>query len=820
MRNSTDTGIVLGAAPLIILAIAIGIFSAVAEGAQIVVTPDNTPLYPIERSFTTDATGTVSIGGATLKFSPTFIGWASATASGEGYLVKEIAVPLQIEPVETGDSIAWRGIYEFPSGATGTVEYEFAENAIRKMLILSEPASSALPSPTGEEYFPDCSNPVLVYGDIDFDLFLPEGWYLSVDDQLYAATDSFEAHRIFVHNATGEMIFRFPDVVSTNADGSTSGGSIYYDGDLGVFLGMFDNWSDIVTIDPSITVTGGSRINVTGIVQNAPNSNLDGLSNRMMVQAYPATNGRGLIQFDPAMFTDAGYTLSTVTITSMTLSLTEIANQNTHGIRISQPDREWTETGVTWNTLPASSGGMMAAFTPGQVAGSTDTIKAISSEFMVPLKAYFDAAITGASATAWRRGFLFYSDKEGVAEAYTSFHDEDVAGKPVLTIDFTTTGGESLTWEQVKATVSDATSYLESRIDTLENIILSQVKSVVSDATSYIGKSASWDNVKETVSSATGYIGIPATWDQAKQTIAESTSYIDSSIQTSQTSLGNWVASVSDQVLVNAALINHVSRLTAIAAGQMATDYIHWNIVLGKTTQDATYAALLIGRSEHPYAGTFSAIVNRADTSAPVAPPVKGYNHEQSSGISYATSAGTVNDVSEERHFLYWNVIDSDQAGIYQLTLTQFDASGNMYHAPSLTIVQSATPSVDTSDLPTLLHFDQKAAQIISAATKQGWYRAAIADATLAKVIDPTSTFNPKDLAAVPTQTVMLEQRTPNNAGGMDIQVYVLDYLNGLTVADSIWPITPGVTIEDAIIEFGYAGDVSAVTFAENVPYE
>jgi len=831
------------------------IFVSVSAQAKTVTltVPPPTPIEPYTVTFTADATGIFENYGVTLQFSP-FVGYASGTLSG-GLQVKEIETPSAVTPVNVGDVVSWPGLFEFPSNATGTWQYTIGDIQFQKELILSQSARTALPSPTAAEFFPGCASPWFVVGDIDFQIDL-SGAQLYADGNLFGIEDSTYATRIEVRSATGQEYFVLSRPYLETESGEIRYGWIYYDGNIGVCLYCFESgdWEDGIRFDPTIKTDSQTYLYATSCYTTGGNYDITDI-------IYGA-GYRAKIAVNPAFISASGYNIDDIFITSVELKMTSNGyyTASSPGAAIHGGLVSTTETGFT-GVRSVTDGVVIQTISPSAtVAGTTDTFDAPG------MANKYNEYIHSASATEWMRGFVITSTNEHIPTQYSKyFSDEVAAGGPEFTVTFIIgllwprqmrdnnaiiDGENILFYDNNVSTISDYNKGVFSKYYTWTGIGNPIVCPTVSFTTSSIGSavagiaiaslpvshrshaiiaiasSPGWTKSATTPLSAAGGGG-----GYTPAEIVEEV-YTDSRAFPKSTAL-SVIQSVSDNVdlesaaiqslsnslaLTSAKLIRDASRNAAIAAGKLTTDTIQWNIVPVTIPQSATQCALLVGRSLYPSSATFAAVVNRADTSAPNAPPVAGYNHEQGTGITYATSAGTVLGVSEERHFLYWNMVDTDAAASYQMTLIEKDSSGNLIHWPGIVIVHESTPVVDTSGFVTSTAFNSGVAKIMNAATNAGYYRAAIASTTLTKTVAPTETWNPKDLNVPYGQQVLVEQRTTNGSGGWDIQVFVCDYLNNLSIADAIWPITPGLDLEAAADELGIAGSISIATAGANIP--
>jgi hypothetical protein len=219
------------------------------------------------------------------------------------------------------------------------------------------------------------------------------------------------------------------------------------------------------------------------------------------------------------------------------------------------------------------------------------------------------------------------------------------------------------------------------------------------------------------------------------------------------------------------------------AAGVLLADLIQWNIVHAETTADGTTAVQVIGRSlgsYDPASATFTAVVNRAAETAPLSPPVLGYNNDQASGLNYQTSEGAENGILVTRHFLSANIGAASDTGLYQMTIVQKDTSGNLYHCPSLSFVHSSTATVDTSALATLVDLNAMRADLMETATQPIIAWTAIASATEDKD-DPTSEHDALDTHFI-AGVLAAEQYGYYNASTGDWEkgpVLIYDYHNG-----------------------------------------
>jgi len=303
-----------------------------------------------------------------------------------------------------------------------------------------------------------------------------------------------------------------------------------------------------------------------------------------------------------------------------------------------------------------------------------------------------------------------------------------------------------------------------------------------------------------------------ANTNQALVHIAAATNEIGTVITNSRNQISGMLADAT--ALIEDAS-NSIGPFARAGAGILLPDLIQWNQVHSETSANGQTAVQVIGRSlgsYDPASATFTAVVNRAATTAPLSPPVLGYNNDQASGLNYQTSEGPEDGILVTRHFLSANIEAASDTGLYQMTIVQKDTSGNLYHCPSLHFVHSSTPTVDTSALATLADFSAMKADLMETATQPLKVWTAIASATEEKT-DPTSEHDALDthfiagvLAAEQYQYYNADTGTWENG-----PVLIYDYHNNTnqvaeTIPGATWQVTG---ISQWASDAGVSGKVS-----------
>jgi hypothetical protein len=118
----------------------------------------------------------------------------------------------------------------------------------------------------------------------------------------------------------------------------------------------------VVALPVTITTTSLTSVADTGVDQKNPNTNT-GTATTMLVASANSGNQRSFVRFDLSSIP------TTARVQSATLQLTmSTAPAATRTYEVDRANAAWTETGLTWNTMPTTSAATATAAS-GTVSG-------------------------------------------------------------------------------------------------------------------------------------------------------------------------------------------------------------------------------------------------------------------------------------------------------------------------------------------------------------------------------------------------------------------------------------------------------------------
>ena len=265
-----------------------------------------------------------------------------------------------------------------------------------------------------------------------------------------------------------------------------------------------------------------------------------------------------------------------------------------------------------------------------------------------------------------------------------------------------------------------------------------------------------------------------------------------------------------------AQLNTEISGVSDVVHNKLDQYFITWNPVNANTLLDTTQTIIITGRSAYPSKANFAVTVNRGNSTAPVAPPIYGYNTYQASGISYSTVADTILSASIERHFLTFPMGPYQDRGVYSI-ISESKRGSDLFTSRLGSITHGPTAEIDTGALALQATLTAGVAGINSNVTRSAlmngeWAASIISTATRNRVKtgfigNPYDTFIPINVP------ILVMKKKIDNAGAITYKIHMIDYQNNSTIEAAIIEDTTSTgTFANAISVYGLAGYVNLVT--------
>ena len=330
------------------------------------------------------------------------------------------------------------------------------------------------------------------------------------------------------------------------------------------------------------------------------------------------------------------------------------------------------------------------------------------------------------------------------------------------------------------------------------------------------GGSGSLTSAQEsTLNAIPGLIGSVSTQVQASESVVSGhIASVSTQLGVNSAANGTWIASISTEIANASSTLATYGR---ISARELQTDQILWPFAAYLTgIADSTRYCAVIGRSAYPYSGTFTAVVNRADSGS--TPAVLGWNTSQASGISYSTAARQILDTTPtEFHFLTFDLAPSDATGNLQMTIMQRGLDNRLRLGGVVSLVHEASMTLPDTSVVSDSELASAKADLIELATGIALYKyqraqVAIASTTRTKT-DSNAYRNPYDLAFVPgCEVLVFMEITDKNGAVIGNAVIANDFYEGTNaLAGRPFGVTQ-TTMASAISQLGLSGLVQNVT--------
>ncbi|RLC34095.1 MAG: hypothetical protein DRZ76_03315, partial [Candidatus Nealsonbacteria bacterium] len=440
----------------------------------------------------------------------------------------------------------------------------------RTWIHLPAPAGAILPLPTSVVR---SGTPYLA---IKKQISFQRGYALRSGGRIYEATSVVLARKFEVLNAYGVVIgtigeaeYSKPTPCDGRRDRAVYNGHILFNSGVLIYLFPWDQARNCDWFDPTVTTNDQTYIGDAQINSDVPDSNFE-TQTVIFVQSYTSEDHRTYIQFDIRGFLDTVYgTNGNAIITDISIALHEndVVDSGVSPVEVRQPTAEWDDSTITWNNQPGV-GTLLYSFAPANTGSATDTLN--DSSLVDIFNDYYQQG-----GTAWKKGILLKAQTEGTTTRYrTTWDSEDSTTpgfRPTITITFT---GVNLSLDDFRAVGTDgSTTYFYSLDTTPSSQSVSLVNGVYntyrvfSDSTIYSGSSSvSLLYAGTGISDPTVYVvAVPGTgyYAIAENTLQNATWEFQLSsgggggglLPGDKTLLGNWIASVSDEVNVESARV-------------------------------------------------------------------------------------------------------------------------------------------------------------------------------------------------------------------------------------------------------------------------
>jgi hypothetical protein len=149
------------------------------------------------------------------------------------------------------------------------------------------------------------------------------------------------------------------------------------------------------------------------VQQGAPTTN-SGTATTMLVQPNSAAVRRSLVNFDLPLTPDG------CSVTAASLSLWVSATGGSRTMNAYRSGGSWTETGVTWNNQPATTGSAVGVTSTGAASWTTWTV----------------TSIVQAQYAGSNNGFIVQDSNEGSGTAAQTYHTRENTNDPQLVITY------------------------------------------------------------------------------------------------------------------------------------------------------------------------------------------------------------------------------------------------------------------------------------------------------------------------------------------------------------------------------------------------
>src|SRR3990167_4331096 len=452
----------------------------------------------------------------------------------------------------------------------------------------------------------------------------------------------------------------------------------------------------------------------------------------------------------------------------------------------------YNSAALIYNNMPAL-GTYLFSFTP---QAGTNTISASAFTTLC------DDIFRGVQS--WDKGLTFVSTVEGGGPAYTQFYSAD----------HTTVGLRRNLRIQVVPR-NPSTSIVRAGLRTATQAIIN-VTGVDSQFQYRLNRgsvsvlSASLTATVKADGSSDILLNIPADYDYMVQTGRDSGWWAPITLHPAGGATD--ISSLPTLAQLNTEIVG----VSDVVRNKLDQYFITWNPVNANTLLDTTQTIIITGRSAYPSKANFAVTVNRGNSTAPVAPPVWGYNTYQASGISYSTVADTILSASIERHFLTFPMGPYQDRGVYSI-ISESKRGSDLFTSMLGSITHGPTAEVDTGALALQATLTAGVAGINSNVTRSAlmngeWAASIISTATRARVKtgfigNPYDTFIP---IGVP---ILVMKKKIDNAGAITYKIHMIDYQNNSTIEAAIIEDTTSTgTFANAISVYGLAGYVNLVT--------